>query len=423
MTTPAQSLNTNLSTLGHYHLWRPWVGSWVDFDESHNVGGTRLIRPASGTSPVRADGTRAPRDFYTYWFAGQAPIRSLEWRYSDGRIMKADNVGIFSATPDYWLGLCGASWSQEGSSALFPINVENAARTRFLTELADSRAQLGATMGEFRQTVDLTRSLSEDVVKFLTATSRAAKRPVRDLVDLLTKGSLSRSSKAGRGAWPGTDIINRYLEYQFGIRPTLQDIEDSGQALSYALVESRHSLSAIIRKGYTERAFRTVVVGSPKGSDWTVHQPVLVETSAHVSARYEIPVTATRTLNQLGLGNPASVAWELLQFSWMVDYVLGVGDWLASLTAAVGTRFIEGSISRKQEVSSVGPFQIHAEPGVVLQKGFETGIAQLGGGRFERTVLSTAVFPAVLPPLRSRLGLTQLANSLAALAQTARSSR
>lgn len=422
MTTPAQNLDTTLTTLASYHMWRPWVGTWLDFDERHNVGGSRLLRPASGTSPVRADGTRAPRDFYTYWFAGQAPTRSLEWRYSDGVIMKADNVGIFAAHSDYWLGLCGASWAKKGSPFPFPLNVENAARTRFLTELADGRAQLGATMGEFRQTVGLTRSLSEDVVKFLTSTSRAAKRPVHDLVGLLTTGSLPRVSKARKGSWPGTDIINRYLEYQFGIRPTLQDIEDSGQALSYALVEDRQKLTAIVRKGYTDRAFRTAVAVSAK-DDWTVHQPVLVETSAHVSARYEIPVTATRTLNQLGLGNPASVAWELTQFSWMIDYVLGVGDWLASLTAATGTRFIEGSISRKQEVSSVGSFQVHANDGVRLQKGFHPGIARLGGGRFERTVLSTAVFPAVLPPLRSKLGLTQMANSLAALAQVARSSR
>lgn len=239
----------------------------------------------------------------------------------------------------------------------------------------------------------------------------------------MTKGYLPKVSKRGRGAWPDTDIINRYLEYQFGIRPTLQDIEDSGQALSYALVEERQSLTAVIRKGYTDRAFRTAVASSHKAPGWKVHQPVLVETGAHISARYEIPVTATRTLNQLGLGNPASVAWELLQFSWMVDYVLGVGDWLSSLTAATGTRFIEGSLSRKQEVSSIGPFQVHADSDVILQKGFNPGIARLGGGRFERIVLSTAVFPAVLPPLRSRLGLTQMANSLAALAQVARSSR
>ena len=40
--------------------------------------------------------------------------------------------------------------------------------------------------------------------------------------------------------------------------------------------------------------------------------------------------------NQLGLVNPASVAWELIPFSFLVDWFLPVGKFLESYTDTVG---------------------------------------------------------------------------------------
>ena len=60
--------------------------------------------------------------------------------------------------------------------------------------------------------------------------------------------------------------------------------------------------------------------------------------------------------------------------------------------------------------------QVHPDSDVTVLS-VPREVPSLVGGRFQREVLDTAVFPAVLPPLRNRLGLNQLANSLAALAQ------
>lgn len=417
MTTPASNLDTVESISFTTETYVSWVG-WTTGSDSMNIGGQRYERPVSVSNPVRPDGTRAPSGFDIKWFRGSAPRGRVEYRQqvgSDYLIRRSAGAAAFAAHPDYWLALCGAGWSRSTPS-VFPLNVENMARTRFLTELSDGRAQLGATLGEMKQTVDLVSDLANDILKTLVATSRAAKRPVTDLVDLLTRGSLRPRRKVSRKEWPDADIIDRWLQYQFGVRPLFSDIEDLGQALSYTLVEDRQDVTAVIRKGYTDREFRTAVAGFHRTPSYEFHQPVLLETSAHISARYKIPVTADRTLNQLGLGNPASVAWELLQFSWMCDYVLGVGDWLGSLTASTGTQFIEGSISRKQEVTCVARGQVHPDPGVTVLS-VPREVPSLVGGRFQREVLDTAVFPAVLPPLRNRLGLNQLANSLAALAQ------
>lgn len=48
-------------------------------------------------------------------------------------------------------------------------------------------------------------------------------------------------------------------------------------------------------------------------------------------------------LNQMGLLNPLSVAWELVPFSFVADWFLPVGSYLESMTSFTGLRFEEAS--------------------------------------------------------------------------------
>lgn len=50
-------------------------------------------------------------------------------------------------------------------------------------------------------------------------------------------------------------------------------------------------------------------------------------------------------LNQMGVLNPASVAWEITPFSFVADWFLPVGNYLANLTAFTGLDFNEFSIT------------------------------------------------------------------------------
>ena len=110
-----------------------------------------------------------------------------------------------------------------------------------------------------------------------------------------------------------------------------------------------------------------------------------------------------------------NVAREVTPFSWLVDYVLGVGDWIETFTADTGALFVEGSISRLQEVYSAAAFQCNPDTGIQLQAGFAPGRIQGKAGRFNREVMSTGLAPPPLPVLRNRLGITQMANVAAVL--------
>lgn len=58
--------------------------------------------------------------------------------------------------------------------------------------------------------------------------------------------------------------------------------------------------------------------------------------AAHGSARGTVRDPLVSTLNRLGLLNLPSAAWNQLPASWLVDWILPIGDVLAGLTAGLG---------------------------------------------------------------------------------------
>lgn len=51
------------------------------------------------------------------------------------------------------------------------------------------------------------------------------------------------------------------------------------------------------------------------------------------------------TAGELGLTNPALVAWELVPYSFVVDWFLPIGDWLQAQTSLLGLSFSDLSIT------------------------------------------------------------------------------
>ena len=421
MTTPAQNVNVNTQLPTHFDKWINGVPT-TPLNSVAWVGSNVNIRPASGTSPIRPNGTRAPRAWTNRWFQGTPLYRALSWTQQAGaNLIKYETPSqtAIDVLADRVFNSVGATWCRIASPTGFPFNVEAQARTNFLLEVAGGKMQLGATLGEMGQTIRMVGKLSEEMVRGAVGIASRYDLLKEDVARLLTGKKLRKMPPAEYLRWKklAPAVISRWLEVQFGIRPLISDIEDSGAVLSAMIFEERKEAILSVRKG---RRVIERVTGRLNGTiapGWVYDQPWLVETSCHISGSYRMPITAERTYQELGLSNSASVAWELTQFSWMVDYVLGVGDWLESMTATQGLQWIEGSISRIQEISPAGRGQfLPTGAEIKFLKGFYPAKYEATGGRFERAVLPTSPYPSALPPVRSRLGLDQMANSLAALA-------
>lgn len=320
---------------------------------------------------------------------------------------------------DLMLGACGASWSRVISPGPFPQGVESQARSKFRKALQDGKADWGVTLGEMKQTAKGVRQFSEetlDAISYLAKTARRAKREVVKEILGIKPGTRKAPPWLKK---PDQKLINGWLEYQFSVKPLLGDIQSSGEALSDLLFEENRPMRMKIKVGASDASTTTYTAGGPTSNSWDGSVQAETRTSCHISAVYDVTPTSARTMDQLGLGNPAAVAWELTTLSWMVDYVWGVGDWLESLTRIEGATFVEGSLTRVQRCSTAGPVNFTPRSGVSLQRGFDDYNLTLSAGRMERIVL-TDVAPGQLPAFRNRLGLTQMANSLAVLSKLVR---
>lgn len=414
MTTPSENFHQVFSQSCNIKI------NGSSYTPSYVRGSTFRQRPISGSTTLRPDGSRPPRAWNHYWGSIISPIASFE-------TFRLSNGSTASGSVPYWnnnaysiLQYADAKWAAPGLGGVFPVSVRSAARTKFLNKLQDGKANWGQTMGEAKRTVDGLTDLAHRLlngVNKLASYYRLEKRAVARVLSGKSpgrvpnyKGDLARAVK---------DIPNAWLEYQFGIKPLLRDIDDSAKAVDHLLFGEKHIPKMVIRAGHS--ADRNCV--SAPQTAWSpgmanrLHFPV--QEACHLSATYEIPVSSERRMQQLGLGNPFSVAWELTPWSWAADYGTDMGDWLNSLFAREGTKFMEGSETLYMKYGTdVGPAWVEVRPdsGYIFKKrGSGRGIV-CTGGRISRSVLTGTPSPW-FPTFRNRLGLNQMANLMAALSQ------
>ena len=194
------------------------------------------------------------------------------------------------------------------------------------------------------------------------------------------------------------------------------------------MFDQKQPLRFTVRAGHSEKSAVTWVTSFPR--DYYTekyadcHQPLEVEVECHISLTYSLEPTTTTTFQQLGLTNLASVAWELVWGSWMVDYVVQIGDWISSMVEIDGLYDVEGSESLKAVVKSAdAPVQLHPKFAGGAFYGASNVRTSYEAGRFERNVLTSLPAPALLPSVRNKLDIRRMANVLAVVSQLASASR
>lgn len=142
-----------------------------------------------------------------------------------------------------------------------------------------------------------------------------------------------------RGHSRVTDLVaDTWLEFSYGWKPLLSDTRAIAEATASVLVE----------RGLALR-YQTAKSSLKKEVSKTASQPGASGTFRSYSVRrvaigvnFRIPSGAVSIVDAFGLSNPLTVAWEVVPFSFVVDWFLPVGDALRSLTAFSGLEFHSG---------------------------------------------------------------------------------
>lgn len=404
---------------------------WIYMAGGNTSSTSWLAHPETVNNPIREDGTRALSAYWIKRYLSVTPPASISqepngrWGYHTKESTRAA----------YCTDLVGADarWNhaQVIPSDSFMTNVDAIARVNFLKKLEEasgkSKVDLGVAAGEVRETIGMASDLAVGLTRGIRTIARETSltpQTVGKALDAVRRLGIRESAR--RLLHGDVKLLERMVEswlvYQFGLKPLTYDLYDATVYLGAE--QQKHGtlkLRIKVNSGYDaepeERIFRAQRNGGNYAT-YNVDARFLWYGKVHYSGWYEIPTRATIP-EELGLYNPALIGWELLRFSWLVDYVVDIGGWLRSMMAAQGTHFVEGTRSELRQARFVewvdAPDDGVTAGGPVADQ-LNRLRCSIAADSFRRDLLGPGgVMPPFLPGVRNKMDLHRLANTLSAL--------
>ncbi|YP_010769650.1 maturation protein [ssRNA phage SRR6960803_9] len=229
-------------------------------------------------------------------------------------------------------------------------------------------------------------------------------------------------SKLLRTAKTDRQVHNLWLEYRYGWRLLLKDIYDGLVAIHdirNRKVKQRVRVTSDFETSYSTNHLNAEMSTYPFIFNVNSRRDWKEKLGCTITLYYESN-EVLGTLQQLGISNPLNLAWELIPYSFVVDWFVPVGDYLSSLDAYLGKTFVKGCVSKwfEQDVS-------YNVTGVSFNSGYYPGYTIASGSypashvsirNYSRKVIGT--FPqAQLSLIRPELNLSRTIDGISLLLQ------
>jgi hypothetical protein len=198
------------------------------------------------------------------------------------------------------------------------------------------------------------------------------------------------------------DAADLWLTYQYGIKPLISDVLDAQDFVfrqpGFALSKGQASEvwdrdGLILNNSLWEQTLRL------EGTRW----------GCNTQVAYTVDSPFLAGANTLGLSNPALLFWELIPFSFIVDWFINMGEVVSSINQGAGLIFLFGSRTRWLRPS----YHVRWRPAPSTNIDYVgTDFSERASGLFyHREVLDDFPVPELI--WRPNLDMTKLANAIA----------
>lgn len=275
---------------------------------------------------------------------------------------------------------------------------------KLLSGLKDQDVNVGVAVAEGRQTINLIAENAKKLAKSAFSLRKGDFAGAARELGLFPKGKKRKPSSATNS------LAQNWLELQYGWKPLLSDIYGAAQFLAkQGNLSNRNRIQSQSTKteNFSSQSETALEVVSDRWS--------MVHTVKYV-VYFSEPLGGNPPV-ALGLTNPLAIAWELVPFSFVVDWFLPVGTYLGNLDATSGLVFVRGcktefwkGISQRMEV---GKSYVSGSHRISLIKRFKKNWESV---YCKRTKLNG--FPSnKLPSFKNPFSGFHVANATALLAQ------
>lgn len=204
----------------------------------------------------------------------------------------------------------------------------NALKTRNLwadavrRKLQNNRVNLASSVAEYRESANL---FYKTALMF------------RDIYRITRLKGVSKLLRQRRKHIKVSAIPASILQYNFGVAPLVGDLFSVVEALRLKL-----EAPILCRTSASVKKRRENVVYNGGGFEY-----YLTDTFKQRATIYYDMNPDSYLSSQFDLGNPVEWAWELIPFSFMVDWVIPIGGFLNNLDALTGISNIRGTLTTK----------------------------------------------------------------------------
>jgi hypothetical protein len=225
--------------------------------------------------------------------------------------------------------------------------LEVQAGNKLSKKLNNRDIDLGVALGEARETAQFVQGA-------MLRTFAAAKRARRgDLSGTLKALGLSKTTDAQKQKLRDVpDAISRaWLGFSYGARPLMNDVLGACKAL-----EKRHERPSLLTYRASELCeldftiFTTAHVKSPTDFDPDYTMCIKGWHKASDKITFEVDNPILYKLSQLGLTNPLSVAYELITLSFVLDWFIPIGSWIAGIVPPQGVKNVRRVVTWRGDV-------------------------------------------------------------------------
>lgn len=288
-----------------------------DATYSNTVTTLQYSKPVASSSPVIMLG-KTPWRNQTSWYRTSMDASYISGlaSFTDGwATWKVEGVHSELSPAFFPEHSPGGTW---GFSAQWDPNTRRRVEVEAMLKLQNGRVNLGNALAESKTTLGHIASTATDVLLAYRAARRGDVKSVAKHLGV-KPGGRARPDKA-------------WLEYQYAWKPLLGDIYDAYNSLQKAFDQKGQILHVVRVVTDTAKPTRANV----SGSSTRKHR-------CHIWCR--VDQAGLHAATQLGLTNPLAIAWELMPYSFVVDWMLPIGNVLSACTAPMGLTFLSGSVS------------------------------------------------------------------------------
>jgi len=288
--------------------------------------------------------------------------------------------------------------------------VKNRVASKMQSQLSGVRVNLAQFFAERKQCAEMLASTATRVSQAALALKRADLRGFMQSLSLsgTENRTLRRSWKRVERTQPKDRIASHWLEYVYGWKPLLSDIYSSAELLADSANRPGKTSGYIRANASKEQVVANRPPGTPAGI-W-VRRVSSHKVGVVATMRYTLQSEARSMLAQTGISNPALLAWELLPYSFVIDWFYPVGKYLESLTAFDGFDVSSGFTSILERTATTREVCFLQDPGSPYVTTFSGGVASMTKARLRRTT----EFLVYRPVLKSPIGGEPLSRFLTA---------